>query len=1281
MNLQEPPAPDATAPPVPTDPAERRFRELLSTLPVPCYTLDAAGHVTFFNAAAQDLWGRAPVLGHDLWCGSLSLAAADGTPIALEHCPAAVALRERRPVRGTEAYVVRPDGSRRLVAPIREPILDAAGNCTGVVNIVFDITEQRDTARALERGEVSLGVRAGRQQLLSDTLERLMEAGDPAAIVRDMLPKVAAHLGADTYFHYAANASGTALELRSSAGVSPAMLHRIPAAVLREAVCGAVAPTSRPLTPADHRRPVAGWAALIPDLGLTACSCHPLAAGGTLLGTLSFASHTRRAFDPDECEFMRTISRYTALALDRLLTAVARRQLAAIVESSHDAIVGKDLDGIITSWNRGAERLFGYPAGEIIGQPVLRLIPPDHQAEEADILRRIRAGDRLEHYDTVRRRKDGSLVDVSLTVSPVQGADGRIVGASKIARDITGQRQIQQAMCESEEHLRQGLVAAAMGIWRVNLATGLRTRDASLNRILGYPAVESRLPFADGPQLIHPADRPAVLAAWQSAVGPHGTYEAEFRVQRSDGTVLWLRERGRRLPDAGGAPAIVTGVTIDITDRKRTEDELRRRTRTLEILNRVGTALAAGRDLGQMTLAVAEAGREISGADFGVFFYQVKDGPGEARTLSAVSGLPREALAQFLSPDNAPVFTGAKTVRIADLLAEPHPGLPAPFLGPAPGNLPVRSYLAVPVMSHGDGVHGAMCFGHAEPNQFTPDIASVLAALAAQAAIALTNATLYAALQVELEQQRRTEGALRASAAQLRLITDNAPVLIAQLDCELRYKFTNRPGAARHQLEPQDCIGRRVCDVIGASQYEVVRPRLEAALAGQTVEFEMEVDYPAPHAGKRWKHVTYTPDRAPDGAIVGLLAVAVDITVRKQAEQELERARDKALAASRAKDEFLAALSHELRTPLNPVLLLASDAAADATLPAGIRTHFDVIRKHISLEARLIDDLLDLTAITRGKLALELRPTGIRSVLEDALAIVRPELAEKHLSLDLDFEAGEPTASGDAVRLQQVFWNVLKNAVKFTPAGGRITVRMRSDSSRGLVVVSIADTGIGLTRDEQAHIFESFAQGEHAAKGGSHRFGGLGLGLAISRKLVEMHSGRIRATSAGRGRGSEFTIELPLCRAPKRGWPAEPARPPTAAPAKTVPARRVRLLLVEDHAPTRQTLTQLLGRRHFDVTAAACVAEARAFSLAGDFELVISDIDLPDGDGYSLMAELHAQRPGLPGIAISGYGMEEDVVRSRRAGFAQHLVKPLNIAVLEAAISRTLVPAAAAVSP
>ena len=400
--------------------------------------------------------------------------------------------------------------------------------------------------------------------------------------------------------------------------------------------------------------------------------------------------------------------------------------------------------------------------------------------------------------------------------------------------------------------------------------------------------------------------------------------------------------------------------------------------------------------------------------------------------------------------------------------------------------------------------------------------------------------------------------------------------------------------------------------------------------------------------------------------------------VLRAREAALQKSEAQARAASGAKDHFLAALSHELRTPLNPVLLLASESAADPTLSDEVRADFETIRKNIGLEARLIDDLLDLTSISRGKLPIEPRAVDAHAALQNAIAIVRSDIDEKHLQLALDFAADEHTVWGDEVRLQQVCWNVLKNAVKFTPSGGRITVETRMRRGDGEITIKIADTGIGLTSEELGRVFEAFAQGEHASAGSSHRFGGLGLGLAISRMLVEMHGGRMSALSAGRDKGSSFVITLPLAHAGPSSVPwlddknaargtasKATARPPS-------PNRRIRILLVDDHAPTRSTLVQLLGRRDFDVTAAGSVAEARANAQGRHLDLLISDIGLPDGGGCELLKDLRIGQPGLAGIALSGYGMEEDVARSRLAGFSEHIIKPVSIDALDAAIAAAL---------
>ncbi|HEY1790418.1 MAG TPA: PAS domain S-box protein [Verrucomicrobiae bacterium] len=423
--------------------------------------------------------------------------------------------------------------------------------------------------------------------------------------------------------------------------------------------------------------------------------------------------------------------------------------------------------------------------------------------------------------------------------------------------------------------------------------------------------------------------------------------------------------------------------------------------------------------------------------------------------------------------------------------------------------------------------------------------------------------------------------------------------------------------------------------------------------------------------------LTVSPIFNAEGRIIAASKIARDITEKKRWEAEIKRAHDEAEQANHAKDEFLATLSHELRTPLNPVLLLASESATDNDLPPGIRANFDVIRRNIELEARLIDDLLDLTRVRTGKLKIEKSDINIHAILSDTICIMQKEIERKHITFRQNLADAESLVFGDAVRLRQIFWNILRNAIKFTPRRG--TIAVESHAENGQYIITVSDTGIGMTPNELATAFEAFRQGGHSHD--STRFGGLGLGLAISRRFIELHSGSIAASSLGPDRGSTFTIQLPLS-----GWnqlgsafnlPSLQAHPENgnglSSPSNGGKAHHhANILLVEDHEPTRSTLAQILERRHHKVVIAATAREAMIMAEKGHFDLVISDIGLPDGNGYDLFKKIRDKSPVIKGIALSGYGMESDLVRSRITGFQAHLVKPVKIEALEEALEETL---------
>jgi len=369
-----------------------------------------------------------------------------------------------------------------------------------------------------------------------------------------------------------------------------------------------------------------------------------------------------------------------------------------------------------------------------------------------------------------------------------------------------------------------------------------------------------------------------------------------------------------------------------------------------------------------------------------------------------------------------------------------------------------------------------------------------------------------------------------------------------------------------------------------------------------------------------------------------------------------ESAQAEAEEANAAKDRFLAMLSHELRTPLSPIVH-AVTLLEETDCPPAIQEHIATIRRNVRLEARLIDDLLDLARIRNGKLRRQLQSVEVHDVLRQAINICQADLAARRIQVVEKLEALGAKVRGDFARLQQVFWNLLTNAAKFSPDGSIIEVRTCVTEPGARVSIEISDQGIGIAPDKLDRIFDAFEQASQ------HSQAGLGLGLAICKALVQMHSGDISVRSEGLNCGSTFAIHLRQTSAneqPNEEENAEPEAPPG-----------VRLLVVEDHLDTLATLTRLLERRGYVIRSAGSIKEALEVAREYDFDVLISDIGLPDGRGTELLEQLIHIRPQAPlAIAMSGFGMDDDLERSRQAGFAEHLTKPIEFTALHQAISR-----------
>lgn len=481
------------------------------------------------------------------------------------------------------------------------------------------------------------------------------------------------------------------------------------------------------------------------------------------------------------------------------------------------------------------------------------------------------------------------------------------------------------------------------------------------------------------------------------------------------------------------------------------------------------------------------------------------------------------------------------------------------------------------------------------------------------------------------------------------------------IDREGRFVYANKALLALWGLSLEETVGKNFHDLGYPAD---LAERLQMQI--QQVIFEKkpvrdEARYVNHKGVEGYYEYILTPVFAADGSVLVVAGSTRDTTVRKKLELE-------ALAASRAKDDFLARLSHELRTPLNPVLLLASASVEDSTLPAEVREDFRSIAENIKLEARLIDDLLDISRITHNKLPLNLLATDIHVILERVLENSAQDILQKRLVVSTRLDAQPCEVVGDEVRLHQVFSNLCRNAIKFTPEAGHILISTRLHLDKNdIVVVEISDTGIGLSEAELRNVFNPFAQGEHT-EDGAEGFGGLGLGLAIASKLVELHSGTISATSLGRDRGATFTVELPLNVSTPAPGASAGSLSITHGP---IPHRPCRVLLVEDHESSREALARLLTRHHFEVMEAVSAEEALELAKTKPFDLLISDLGLPDMDGYELMRTLKSLYGGY-GIALSGYGTEQDIARSKEAGYMTHLIKPVESQALHYALNQFL---------
>jgi PAS domain S-box-containing protein len=517
----------------------------------------------------------------------------------------------------------------------------------------------------------------------------------------------------------------------------------------------------------------------------------------------------------------------------------------------------------------------------------------------------------------------------------------------------------------------------------------------------------------------------------------------------------------------------------------------------------------------------------------------------------------------------------------------------------------------------------------------------------------------------DITERKHAEQALRESETRFRTLFESmdegycvVEMIFNEKNNPIDYRFLEVNPAFEKQTGIKNARGRLMREIAPDHEQHWFDIYGRIALSGETLRFEN----PAVALQRHYEVCAFRVG-APELRRVGI--VFNDITGRKSMERQREvlLAQEEALrreaeAAVRAKDHFLAALSHELRTPLSPVVLTVAAMESDPDLPVRFRKNVAMIRRNIELETRLIDDLLDLNRATSGKMHLHVQPTHIHAVLTQAIQTCASEASAKKLNIQLELQADNDLVNADPARLQQTFWNLLRNAVKFTHEGGSIFIR--TESSAGTVRLEVRDTGVGIEPQFLPKVFDAFEQGDVKI---TRQFGGLGMGLAICKAIMDMHGGVIRAHSDGPDTGATFTVELPTTSTPEQKVVAAQPLGDNSA------AGHLRVLLVEDHPDTREVLARLLEALDYAVKTAGSVAAALQLAGAERFDLLVSDLGLPDGTGYDLMEQLR-DRYGIKGIALSGYGMDQDQRRSREVGFLDHVVKPVDVSQLVAVIQR-----------
>ena len=520
-----------------------------------------------------------------------------------------------------------------------------------------------------------------------------------------------------------------------------------------------------------------------------------------------------------------------------------------------------------------------------------------------------------------------------------------------------------------------------------------------------------------------------------------------------------------------------------------------------------------------------------------------------------------------------------------------------------------------------------------------------------------------ALLEAELELYRRDATERGTGDERLRLMTDNAPVLLAYLDSEHRYKLVNAAYSVRFGRTNEELVGQCVRDVLGEKVWEQIRPHRDRVLAGEPVEYEVDVDRGTGTTDNM--RCMLNPQRDADGKVVGYVAAIVDVTKQKRAEAALHKSEDALREADRRKDEFLAVLAHELRNPLAPLMNAHELVRRSAAENPALRRTSEMMERQLTQLVRLVDDLLDVSRITRGRIELRRTPVSVALAIESAVESCHGLVIARGHEIRLDLADAPQLVHGDFARLSQVFANLISNSVKYTDRGGRIEICLRHSGDDAIVTVK--DTGIGIPTESLGQVFEMFSQiSAHQARAA----GGLGIGLALVRRLVQMHGGSISAESDGPGKGSTFTVRLPLLQ-PEA---VRDAFQESSSPRhRDEAAHKRRVLVADDNSDAAESLALLLQMQGHDTRTAADGMQAIEVAEAFRPDVIFMDVGMPRVDGIEATRRIRAEPWGnsILIVALTGWGQQNHRAQTREVGMDLHLVKPINLDSIAAILTQS----------